>query len=110
MARPSLPMTDLVAGDTESAVIVFEGRTLAGETWTSEVRPYAGHTGTPLAVGAVNAVQVGADAEVTVTWTPAQTRLLGGQTLVWDLQEDAAGTITTHFAGSPWFARLDVTE
>lgn len=95
-------------GDNESITFVWPGE-LGSETYRCEVRPEAGSTGTPLATCTVAAAGVGANVEVTVSLSSAQTRALAELSVAaYDLEQDAGGIISTLFEG-PVQIRRDVT-
>jgi hypothetical protein len=96
---------ELRAGDTETRVFYFwqdEAMTvptdLTGRTYRAEFRTAKNDDSTASASLAI----VPGVGTVTVTLTPTQTRALRdvGRRFFWDLEENAAGVITTIVAGS----------
>lgn len=100
--RPVRLAWPIVAGDDESLTVVIKDIDTTDRTYTCQIRTAA--TADDIAATAtVAAVLVGTDTEITITLTDAQTRTLGdtGRTrYVYDLQEDAAGVISTLVGGT----------
>lgn len=100
----------LVAGDTETLVVVLPGMDATDRTYTAQVKRSRERAGDPLEEVAVDVALDGEDTHVTCALTSTQTRALEGlSSLVWDLQEVAGDVVTTLMGGSV-FVASDVTR
>lgn len=103
MGAPAEQNIVITRGDTVAVVVIMtsDGTTpinITGRTYTSQVRVQAASPSALLTMTC--AVTNGAAGQVTLSLTAAQTAVVDPGEYVWDLQENAGGTISTPLSGA----------